>query len=37
VAPDPVATELFLTGKSDQLIQRLTKDIAAVSPMTSPE
>jgi 3-oxoacyl-[acyl-carrier protein] reductase len=27
VAPGPVATELFLTGKSDELIQRLTKDI----------
>jgi 3-oxoacyl-[acyl-carrier protein] reductase len=27
VAPGPVATELFLSGKSDELIQRLTKDI----------
>jgi 3-oxoacyl-[acyl-carrier protein] reductase len=27
VAPGPVATELFLKGKSDELIQRLTKDI----------
>jgi 3-oxoacyl-[acyl-carrier protein] reductase len=27
VAPGPVATELFLTGKSDELIQRMTKDI----------
>jgi 3-oxoacyl-[acyl-carrier protein] reductase len=27
VAPGPVATELFLTGKSDELIQRLTSDI----------
>jgi 3-oxoacyl-[acyl-carrier protein] reductase len=27
VAPGPVATELFLTGKSDELIQRLIKDI----------
>ena len=27
VAPGPVATELFLTGKSEELIQRLTSDI----------
>jgi 3-oxoacyl-[acyl-carrier protein] reductase len=27
VAPGPVATELFLTGKSEELIQRLTNDI----------
>lgn len=27
VAPGPVATELFLKGKSDELIQRLTQDI----------
>ncbi len=27
VAPGPVATELFLTGRSEELIQRLTKDI----------
>jgi 3-oxoacyl-[acyl-carrier protein] reductase len=27
VAPGPVATELFLTGKSKELIQRLTNDI----------
>jgi 3-oxoacyl-[acyl-carrier protein] reductase len=27
VAPGPVATELFLTGKSDELIHRLTNDI----------
>lgn len=27
VAPGPVATELFLTGRSDELIQRLTRDI----------
>ena len=27
VAPGPVATELFLKGKSDELIQRLTKAI----------
>jgi 3-oxoacyl-[acyl-carrier protein] reductase len=27
VAPGPVATELFLTGRSDELIQRLTKEI----------
>ena len=27
VAPGPVATELFLNGKSDELIERMTKDI----------
>jgi len=27
VAPGPVATDLFLTGKSEELIQRLTNDI----------
>ncbi len=27
VAPGPVATELFLAGRSEQLIQRLTSDI----------
>ncbi|HXX36816.1 MAG TPA: SDR family oxidoreductase [bacterium] len=27
VAPGPVATELFLTGRSEELIQRLTSDI----------
>jgi 3-oxoacyl-[acyl-carrier protein] reductase len=27
VAPGPVATELFLTGRSEELIQRLTNDI----------
>jgi 3-oxoacyl-[acyl-carrier protein] reductase len=27
VAPGPVATELFLTGRSDELIQRLTNEI----------
>jgi 3-oxoacyl-[acyl-carrier protein] reductase len=27
IAPGPVATELFLTGRSDDLIQRLTKEI----------
>ena len=27
VAPGPVATELFLTGKSEELIQRMTNDI----------
>jgi 3-oxoacyl-[acyl-carrier protein] reductase len=27
VAPGPVATELFLTGRSDELIRRLTNDI----------
>ena len=27
VAPGPVATELFLTGRSNELIQRLTSDI----------
>lgn len=27
VAPGPVATDLFLTGKSEELIQRMTKDI----------
>ena len=48
-APSPVATELFLTGKSAELIQSLTKDIPlgrlgepdyvdhAVSFLASPE
>jgi 3-oxoacyl-[acyl-carrier protein] reductase len=27
VAPGPVATELFLTGRSEEFIQRMTKDI----------
>jgi 3-oxoacyl-[acyl-carrier protein] reductase len=27
VAPGPVATELFLTGKSEEVIQRMTRDI----------
>jgi len=27
IAPGPVATELFFAGRSDELIQRLTKDI----------
>jgi 3-oxoacyl-[acyl-carrier protein] reductase len=27
VAPGPVATDLFLTGKSEELIQRVTSDI----------
>jgi 3-oxoacyl-[acyl-carrier protein] reductase len=27
VAPGPVATELFLTGRSEEFIQRLTSDI----------
>ena len=27
VAPGPVATELFLTGKSEELLQRMVKDI----------
>ena len=27
VAPGPVATELFLTGKSEELIRRLTSEI----------
>jgi 3-oxoacyl-[acyl-carrier protein] reductase len=49
VAPGPVATELFLTGRSDELIRRLTSDIplgrlgqpediaSVVSFLTSPE